>query len=224
MERNELFRRHDRYRGNILKGGIFTREGIAFWILIAIAVSGDYYLGVLRFILGYTGFLTGAMNTPITPVTDIMSLVTLTVVFLKLYRNGIALFSALAVSIATVIAALSSFEFLWDFFLLAGNSYISWLGFTGPEWHYVFAFNSLTALWLIGIRYWRITWWSFLLMLSYPLSFVLWYMIGYPQPWTSHAIDSAFLWNSSVKVLSFLGLLAPVLGFRTSQPASGEFH
>lgn len=201
-----------------------TREGVAFWILLLIAVAGDLWLGVLNFILGYAGFLVGAVSTPITPVTDFMSVFTFTAVFVKLYKNDVALFSTIAVGISTVLAALASFEFAWGQFQIIGNTYTSWLGYTGAEWHYVFAFNSLSAFWFIGIRYWKITWWSSLLMISYPLSFVAWYLSGYPQPWASSTIDSAFLWNASVKVLSFVGLLSPLLGFKTYRSATGESH
>ena len=191
---------------------ILTPVVIAFIILVAVAYIGDNILGVWQFIHGYISLLKGVTG-PMTPYTDAMSIITLVAVPVVLYRKKVNLVDSVVIAIATVLAAMTSFEFWWDIFFLVGHPITSWFGFPEPFWHYVFAFNSLVALWFVGIKYWRFSWPSILLFLSYPIVFIAWYMSGYPQPWYSYTIDSAYVWNATVKVLAFLALMAPVLAF-----------
>ena len=196
---------------------IITPTGIAFWTVVAISYIGDRFFHVLSFVFGYVRDLIYGTPSPMEPYTDILAMTGFILMVALLIHKKTKLIDSLAVSLATVIATIASFEFTWDFLFLINQPITSWFGFPGSFWTYVFAFNSITAIWFIGIKYWKFRWYTWLAVLSYPLSFVIWYLLGYPQPWYSSSIDEAYLLNVSVKIFSFFAFMSPVLTFALSK-------
>ena len=196
---------------------IFTPTGIAFWTVVAISYLGDRAFHVLSFIYGYAHDLIYGTPSPIEPYTDILAVTGFILITALLMHKKTKLVDSLAVSLATVIASIASFEFTWDFLFLVNRPVTSWFGFPGSFWLYVFAFNSITAIWFIGIRYWKFRWYTWLAVLSYPISFIIWYLLGYPQPWYTFRISEAYLLNVAVKIFSFVAFLSPVLTFALSK-------
>lgn len=192
---------------------IFTPITVSFASLLVIAFLGDLWMGVWQFVYGYTGFLSGSMSTPMTPFTDGMSIFLLFSIPVLLYRKKVKILDSIAIALATILAAVTSFEFWWNMFFLIRQHLTSWYNFPGSFWHYAFAFNSLVVIWFVGIKYWKISKYTIILLLSYPVAFAVWYLSGYPQPWDSTAISSAYMWNATVKVISFIALAAPVFTF-----------
>lgn len=207
-------------RSRIVK--IITPVGVAFWAVLGSAFLLDNAFNVWSFVWGYAGIARGQYFGPVTPYTDFMSVLTLTVLTALLLRKKVSLVSSLAISLAVILAAWASFEFWWDTLLMMHSNTLTqwtWFGLSGPLWKYVFAFNSIFAVYFISIRHWKLNLYSCFLMLLYPLSFIAWYLAGYPQPWQSASLDSALIWNITVKVLSFVSLMAPIIFFAIS-PAS----
>lgn len=196
---------------------LITPTGIAFWVVVAISYFGDRALHVLSFIYGYAHDLIYGTPSPIEPYTDILAITVFFLITALLIHKKTRVIDSLAVAIATVISAVASFEFTWDLLFLAGKPALSWFGFPGSFWFYVFAFNSISVIWFIGIRYWKFRWYTWLAVLSYPLSFIIWYILGYPQPWYSYRVDEAYLLNVATKIFSFVALLSPVVTYTLSK-------
>ena len=196
---------------------LITPTGIAFWVVVAISYFGDRALHVLTFMYGYAHDLFFGTPSPIEPYTDILAISSVILITVLLIIKKARIIDSIAVALATVVASIASFEFTWDFLFLVNSPISSWFGFPGSFWLHVFAFNSITAIWFIGIRYWKFRWYTWLAVLSYPLSFIIWYLLGYPQPWYSFKISEAYLLNVAVKIFSFIAFLSPVLTFALSK-------
>lgn len=193
---------------------IFTRVGIAFWAVLGTAFLIDNLFNIWPFVWGYAGIARGQYFGPVTPYTDLMSVLTLIVLTVLLLKKKVNLVSSLAISLGVILAAWASFEFWWDVLLMMQGNTLkqwTWFGMPGPMWKYVFAFNSIFAVYFISVKYWKLNIYSGFLMLLYPLSFMAWYLFGYPQPWQSSTLDEALIWNIAVKILSFISLMAPIL-------------
>ena len=197
---------------------IFTPVTVSFAALLVIAFLGDVWMGVWKFVYGYTGFLSGEMSTPMTPFTDGMSIFLFFSLPILLHRKKVRILDSIAIAIATILAAVTSFEFWWNMFFLIRQHLTSWYNFPGSFWHNAFAFNSLVVVWLVGVKYWRFSKYTVMLVLSYPTVFVVWYLSGYAQPWYSSTVNWAYIWNASVKILSFMALSAPVFTFALHNP------
>lgn len=214
MEKKEASRIHR------LLAYLFTPVTVSFLAIAAIAYAGDRLMGVWSFVYGYTGFLSGAQTTPMTPYTDGMSIFLFFAIPILLHRKKVKLPDSFAIAIGTILAAMTSFEFWWNMFFLVGHPLNSWFGFPGSYWYYVFAFNSLAFLWIVGAKYWRFSHYTMIMLLAYPASFIAWYLSGYPQPWYSSAVNSAYVWNVCVKILAFLALFSPILTFSLKKDTS----
>ncbi len=201
---------------------LFTPVTVSFLAIATIAYAGDRLMGVWSFVCGYTGFLAGVHSNPITPYTDGLSILFLFGIPILLHGKGVSLIDSLAIAIGTILASLTSFEFWWNMFFLVGHPVNSWFGFPGSYWYYVFAFNSLAALWLVGAKYWRFSYYTVLLLLAYPASFVAWYLSGYPQTWASYAVDPAYVWNVCVKIVAFTALFSPILTYGLRKESRGQ--
>ena len=90
---------------------IFTPTGIAFWTVLAISYLGDRAFHVLSFIFGYAHDLIYGTPSPIEPYTDILAVTGFILITALLMHKKKKLVDSLAVSLATVIASIASFEF-----------------------------------------------------------------------------------------------------------------
>ena len=100
---------------------IFTPTGIAFWTVVAISYLGDRVFHVLSFIYGYAHDLIYGTPSPIEPYTDILAVTGFILITALLMHKKTKLVDSLAVSLATVIASIASFEFIWDFLFLVNR-------------------------------------------------------------------------------------------------------
>ncbi len=191
----------------------FTTFSIGGMAVVVVLVS--YFLRhetkkwlVSQFILAIGVYVAASLwnHSSSIVIIAMASLVILVLLFLTGESDG------LIVGIVTALSSVVLFEYLWDLFFLAPGPYVSWFGF-GPFWTYTAAFGSLIALVFIGIPRWNLSLLSIPMAIAFPVSFTLWYLFGYPQPWDSATLDASFAWNMSVKMLSFVFVLAPYAGY-----------
>lgn len=185
-------------------------QSAEFLLLLTAAVIFviEHTLGTWNFLTGYSGYVDGGLSTPITPYSNGGAFLVIAAITILLGRSGKRYSEALIIGMATALVSLTSFEFVWNLFLLGGHPITSWFGL-GPFWTYAIAFIVLDLLWFVGFRYWKIGKVSIILLVAFPVSFLAWYLFGYPQPWYSSTIDAAYLWNVGVKLLSFGFFMAP---------------
>lgn len=191
---------------------ILSLPELLFALLLILIYFGDRILGVWGYIYGYRGFLEGTAVTPILPFTFFMLGASFTAILMMLILSGVRLWRALLVAISTPMAAVWFFEFVWDLiFLIRSGNFGSWYGFPGPIVYYYYAFLSLTALWFVGVRYWKFSvvpaaLWTLLFII-----FAVWDFTGYPQTGFTFAMNYPYIINVLAKVMTFIAFASPVI-------------
>ncbi len=191
-------------------------------LVVVIAVAAyivDRYLGVIGFLYGYFGFIIGTLSTPITPYSLFMSGAIVSGISVVLYIAGVRWWRGFIIGLSTAFSALVFYEFLWDFtFLVKSWPPTSWFDFPLPLFNYIAGFMSLTAFWLVGIRYWKFSWLVVALWTSFLAGFALWYMIGYPQNLNVFKVNTSYFLNAYTKIMLSLAFMSPVMswGYRST--------
>ena len=190
-----------------------------FVLVIILVYFGDHILKVWTFIYGYRGFAEGVSVSPILPFTFFMIGASFTAIIIVLSMSGVRLWRALLVAISTPIAAVWFFEFVWDLvFLIRSGNFGSWFGFPGPIIYYFYAFLSLTALWFVGVRYWRFSLIPMIIWVIWFIIFAVWDFTGYPQSGFTFVVNYPYVINVLAKVMTFIAFASPVISWGSTRP------
>ena len=210
---------------------VLSLPEVIFLAILLLAYFGDKYLGIWTFIYNYRGFLNGFTTTPILPYTIFMAGASFSATGTLLYVARVKIWRIALISASIPLAAMATFEYVWNFlFLLKDGNFSSWFGL-GPVWVYSFGFLSLSLFALTGVKYWKFSASVAVAILSTIVVFVSWYVIGYPQSgpniinstlFPGNGVSLAYILNVATKLFVFITFAAPVVSWGILH--SGNYH